>query len=58
MGCHNMCFSITKKIVRFVRDRTLKLLLLLSRGEDVLEFELNILVPRSRMLGNFREVKH
>ena len=58
MGCHNMCFSIAKKIVRFVRDRTLKLLLLLSRGEVVLEFELNILIPRSRMLGNFREVKH
>ena len=46
------------KSVRFVRDGTLKLLLLLSRGEVVLEFELNILVPRSRMLGNCREVKH
>ena len=30
------------KSVRFVRDGTLKLLLLLSRGEVVLEFELNI----------------
>ena len=28
--------------VRFVRDGTLKLLLLLSRGEVVLELELNI----------------
>ena len=46
------------KSVRFVRDRTLKLLLFLSRREVVLEFELNILVPQSRMLGNFREVKH
>ena len=62
MGCHNMCFSLAKncslKSVKFVRDRTLKLLLLLLRGEVVLELELNILVPRSRMLGKFREVKH
>ena len=57
-GVITCAFRSRKKIVRFVRDRTLKLLLLLSRGEVVLEFELNILVPRSRMLGNFREVKH
>ena len=33
------------KSVRFVRDGTLKLLLLLSRGEVVLEFELNTVEP-------------
>ena len=33
------------KSVRFVRDGTLKLLLLLSRGEVVLEFELNTVDP-------------
>ena len=31
--------------VRFVRDGTLKLLLLLSRGEVVSEFELNTVEP-------------
>ena len=40
MGC--LC---TLKSVRFVRDGTLKLLLLLSRGEVVLEFELNTVEP-------------
>ena len=54
-----MLFALEENCsLKFVRDGTLKLLLLLSRGEVVLEFELNILVPRSRMLANFREVKH
>ena len=37
--------NCTLKSVRFVRDGTLKLLLLLSRGEVVLEFELNTVEP-------------
>ena len=47
MGFYNVLAleeNCSLKSVRFVRDGTLKLLMLLSRGEVVLEFELNILV--------------